>query len=81
MKAIIISRNSNYDSSIPHPPIGSIGTVLSDMDDEGDLDIYFAEYPCPVSEPEWVININMVVFLDDNKVGKVYREEDVAKYY
>lgn len=39
----------------PLPPVGATGEVVSTPDEVGDCEVLFPDYPCPVSEPEWVV--------------------------
>lgn len=37
------------------PPIGAIGEVIKTVDSDGDCEVMFEQYPCPVESPEWVV--------------------------
>lgn len=37
----------SHDPDDYMPPIGTVGTILTPMDDEGDFDVLFAGHPCP----------------------------------
>ena len=58
---MLIALNSQYDSEIPHPPIGTCGTVVRDVDEYGDYEIDFEGWPCPVAPFTWEIHKSMVI--------------------
>lgn len=70
-RVAVIFSNREYDSNgMPFPPIGTLGTVVTPLDEYGDYDVVFDDYPCPVPSPpplpsdSWVVHKNMIVFVD-----------------
>lgn len=65
-RVMVIGQNEEYGAqNVLFPPIGAVGTTISFMDDEGDYDVMFDEYPCPTYLPDasWVTHRSLIVFL------------------
>lgn len=63
----VIYDKQEYGTIVkPFPPVGTKGTVISDLDDECEFDVLFDDYPCPTDprDPSWVTHRMMVVFID-----------------
>ena len=67
MKVIVIYSNQSYaGSNTPFPPVGAIGTIISEIDGEGDYEVVFDEYPCDTpDDPAWFTHKSMIVFAPD----------------
>lgn len=67
-RVIVVWSNSDYDSSIPFPSVGSMGTIVSEIDHDGDFDVEFDDQPCPVGpETSWCTHRSMVVLWGENQ--------------
>lgn len=65
-RVVVIWSNSDYDSSVPFPSVGSVGTITSEMDRDGDFDVEFDDQPCPVGpDTSWCTNRLMVIFREE----------------
>jgi hypothetical protein len=42
---VILVRTDGYT-----PPLGSVGEVVSSLDQDGDYEVWFKNHPCPVGE-------------------------------
>jgi hypothetical protein len=44
------------------PPIGSVGIIVSEFDQDGDCDVFFADCPCPVPpSSSWVAHRSWLI--------------------
>lgn len=65
-RVAVVWSNSDYDSIIPFPSVGSVGTIVSEIDRDGDFDVEFDNQPCPVGPgTSWCTNRLMVVFWEE----------------
>ena len=67
-KRVLVVGGSKYYGTrfIPFPPIGTLGTTISHMDEEGDYDVMFDNYPCPNNLPDesWITHKSFIVFIE-----------------
>ncbi len=73
-RVVVIFQNPEYNSNgCPFPPVGTKGTLASEIDEYGDFDVMFDSYPCPVSLPDtsWVTHKSMVVYIDELNINNV----------
>ena len=82
-RVMVIYDNQEYGTKVkPFPPVGTLGTVISEMDEEFEFDVMFDNYPCSTTLPDesWVTHRLMVVFIDDTSSLKdnytVVKNED-----
>lgn len=75
MRAMVIHSDQRYSSAdpftgiaTPFPPIGTTGTVIADIDEDGDYEVIFDDWP-PVSavDPGWFAHKSMLVFIDGRR--------------
>ena len=52
--------------SVPFPPVGTVGELLSGIDEFNEVDVLFPNHPCPGIDPSWVSHVTMLMFLDDS---------------
>ena len=65
-RVAVVWSNPDYDSTIPFPSVGSVGTIVSGIDHDGDFDVEFDNQPCPVGpDTSWCTNKLMVVFWEE----------------
>ena len=77
-KVMVIYSNREYDSeNVPFPPIGTIGYIVSDLDEYHEYDVIFDKYPCPVQDISWVTHQNMIVFIDHFYEKEIFFDEIV----
>lgn len=62
------------------PPLGSIGEIISNFDDDGECDVLFPNSPCPVLLPDasWVMHRTMLIEILDKDAPM---KTDEAKMY
>ena len=78
MRAVVVFSNQEYACTrqyawedeetllAPYPPVGAVGNVVSDLDDDNEIDVDFPDYPCPAGpDTSWVTHISMVAFFND----------------
>lgn len=80
-RCVVIKDNKEYGTEfLPFPPVGTLGTTISELDDYGDFDVMFDNYPCPNNNPDesWVTHWNMIAFLSDDEIEQeeVLAQED-----
>lgn len=48
------------------PPIGAIGTIVLGLDEYGEYDVLFDDYPCQVFLPDtsWIVHKSWIVPID-----------------
>jgi hypothetical protein len=65
---VIVSDQRYASDSVPFPPVGTKGTVIKDIDSDGEYDVMFDDWPIvsPV-DPGWFVHKTMIVFIDDDK--------------
>lgn len=72
-KCVVIHSREDYScNETPFPPIGTIGYILTDIDECQEYDVLFPSYPCPtVNDPTWVTHKSMISIIDEDKmIGK-----------
>ena len=77
-RVVVIARSRKYQSECQlMPPIGATGEVISHIDEWGEYDIMFDEYPCPVVLPDksWVIHRNLIALIDGPVIQKQIEAE------
>lgn len=67
MRVILIVSDQRYSSHLPFPPVGTTGTVIAGLDEDGEYEVLFDDWPIvsPV-DPGWFVHKSMIVFLDDD---------------
>jgi len=67
-KVVVIISDQEYKAdNMPFPPIGTVGVSVSGMDADGEYDIVFDDFPCPVPpDISWVVHRTMIAFLDED---------------
>jgi len=67
MKVIVIHSNQSYSGEhVPFPPVGAIGTIISEIDSDGDYEVIFDGYACDTpGDPAWFTHKSMIVFAPD----------------
>lgn len=80
-RVVVINQGVGYDSGTkPFPPIGTVGTVLTELDIFQEYDVLFDNYPCPTdAEPSWVTHKSMIVFLDGGERGELDSTEEESQ--
>lgn len=83
-RVMVIHSNHDYDANEhSFPPIGAIGTTISEIDEYEEYDVLFDNYPCPNSLPDisWVTHRSMIVFIDDdNFIEDINEDEKIIDY-
>ena len=76
-RCVVVAQNSEYDSNeLPFPPIGSKGTIVQDVDEFGEYEIEFDDYPpCAPLSREWSAHHTMVVVIPDENSNKSNSEK------
>jgi len=66
-RVVVIYSNQEYSCSAecPFPPIGAIGTIISELDKDNEFDVVFDEYPWPGEDESWTVHRLMVVLLSE----------------
>jgi hypothetical protein len=69
MRVMVIVSDQRYEcGGKPFPPVGTIGTVVGGLDQDGEYDVMFDNYPSPLPlDPAWFTHKSMIVFIDDEK--------------
>lgn len=72
MRVMVIFSNQDYASEFdPFPPIGTKGTVTEGLDEYGDYEVIFDDYPpTTLLDAEWTTHKSMIVFIDDEKTAE-----------
>lgn len=67
-RVVVIHDNHDYDcDDIPFPPIGTLGTVVSPLDEWDEYDVRFDNHPFPFGDDNsWVTHKSMIVFIDED---------------
>lgn len=61
------------------PPLLSVGTVVSAFDEDGDADVYFPGYPCPVPPgTSWVAHRSWLRKIDPDQHSTELAEQLTA---
>lgn len=72
-RVMLICSCPTYSSDwYPMPPVGSLGTIDSELDEHGEYDILFDNYPCPGLDPRWITHMSHIVPIDlhDEEITK-----------
>lgn len=66
---VIDSRQSYSASGQPFPPIGAVGTMISEFDEYSECDVMFDNFPCNVCLPDasWITHKSMIIFIDQHE--------------
>ncbi len=65
MRVMVIVSDQRYSSTdTAFPPVGTKGTVISGLDEDGEYEVLFDHWPAvsPV-DPGWFVHKSMIVFL------------------
>lgn len=69
MKIIVIHSRTDYGTGTQDfPPVGTVGTIISNFDKYQECDVEFDGYPCLSTpmDPSWITHKSMIVFLDED---------------
>ena len=68
MRVMVIVSNQDYASSYdPFPPVGTKGTVTNGVDEWGEYEVVFDDYPNPMLlDPDWTTHKSMIVMINDS---------------
>lgn len=65
-RVVVVGQSKEYGTRfLPFPPIGTLGTTISGMDEDGDYDVMFDDHPCPSNNPDesWVTHKSLIIFI------------------
>jgi hypothetical protein len=63
--AVIFSDRRYGGTGLPFPPVGAVGEIVTDLDEFGEYDVLFYDYPCnTLNDPTWITHQRMIVFID-----------------
>ena len=48
------------------PPLAAVGMIVGPLDQIGDHEVLFPDYPCPVAEETWEVPAKWLMPLDDS---------------
>lgn len=64
---VIVSDQRYASGAIPFPSVGTTGTVIQEMDEDGEYEVLFDDWaPVSVVDPGWFVHKSLIVFIDDS---------------
>ena len=75
-RCVVIANLSEYDTKLkPFPAIGTEGIITREVDEFGDYEVMFPDYPCQPHDPGWEAHHTMVVILPDETETQLEEHE------
>lgn len=78
-RVMVIFSNQDYASTYdPFPPIGTCGDIVQGLDEYGEYEVVFDDWPAPtLLDLSWTAHRTMIVFIGGSKQSQ---RDAVAEY-